>query len=81
VHSTAGDGSHVSRRTEALGADQEGKETHREYVDGCPHADFKKLVLARLGVPFVISPRKLHREAQRMGDLDGAISASTRRVK
>lgn len=58
-----------------------GEGTHREYVDGCPHADFKKLVLPRLGVPFVISPRKLHREAQRMGDLDGAISTPTRRVK
>ena len=40
------------------------------------HDDLEKLVFARLGIHSrIVSPRKTHREAQRVGDLDGAISA------
>jgi hypothetical protein len=46
---------------------------HRRAYD-----DLEKLVFARLGIhSHIVSPRKTHREAQRVGDLDGAISAST----
>ena len=42
------------------------------------HDDLEKLVFARLGIHSrIVSPRKTHREAQPVGDLDGAISAST----
>jgi hypothetical protein len=42
------------------------------------HDDLEKLVFSRLRIHSrIVSPRKTHREAQRVGDLDGAISAST----
>jgi len=50
-------------------------------VHGRAHGDLEKFAFARLGIHSrIISPRKTHREAQRMGDLNGAIS-STGRVK
>ncbi len=56
--------------------------THRKDVHGCAHDNLEKLVFASLGIHSrIISPRNTHREAQRVGDLDGAISTSTGWVK
>ena len=80
VRSTTGDGSYVSHRR-TMGRGGSRGETHREDVHGCSHGNLEKLVLARLGIYSLISPRNLHCETQSMSDLDRAISASTCRVK
>ena len=79
-HERSTTGGHKSNISPARLRARGGKRriTHREYMHRCAHDDLEKLIFARLGIhPRIVSPRKTHREAQCVGYLDGAISAST----